>query len=83
MTEAGYEAAAIERAQDLVRKKNLRRDPDVQALEDALCLVFLETQLGEFRTRPAGRAHGRDTAEDVGQDVGRSPRAGDRPGFSA
>ncbi|MDE2867958.1 MAG: DUF4202 domain-containing protein [Chloroflexota bacterium] len=51
MTEAGYHAAAIERAQDLVRKKNLRRDPDVQALEDALCLVFLETQLGEFRTR--------------------------------
>ncbi len=51
MTEAGYEAAAIERAQDLVRKKNLRRDPDAQALEDALCLVFLETQLGEFRSR--------------------------------
>ena len=51
MTEAGYNAAAIECVQDLVRKKNLRRDPDVQALEDALCLVFLETQLGEFRTR--------------------------------
>ncbi len=51
MTEAGYEAAAIERAQDLVRKKNLRRDPDVQILEDALCLVFLETQLGDFRAR--------------------------------
>ena len=41
----------IQRAQDLVRKKNLRRDPDAQALEDALCLVFLETQFGEFRTR--------------------------------
>lgn len=51
MTEAGYDAAVIERAQDLVRKRNLRRDPDAQALEDALCLVFLETQLGEFRTR--------------------------------
>lgn len=51
MTETGYDAAAIQRAQDLVRKKNLRRDPDAQALEDALCLVFLETQLGEFRTR--------------------------------
>ncbi len=51
MTEAGYEPAAIERAQDLVRKKNLRRDVDAQAMEDALCLVFLETQLGEFRTR--------------------------------
>jgi len=51
MTEAGYDAVDIQRAQDLVRKKNLRRDPDAQALEDALCLVFLETQLGTFRTR--------------------------------
>lgn len=56
MTEAGYGAADIRRAQDLVRKKNLRRDPDAQALEDALCLVFLETQLGDFRTgRPDER----------------------------
>ncbi|MYD95005.1 MAG: DUF4202 domain-containing protein [Chloroflexi bacterium] len=51
MMETGYDAAAIERAQNLVRKKNLRRDPDVQALEDALCLVFLETQLGGFRAQ--------------------------------
>jgi hypothetical protein len=51
MTEAGYGTAEIGRAQDLVRKKNLRRDPDAQALEDALCLVFLETQFGEFRSR--------------------------------
>ena len=51
MSEAGYGAPDIQRAQDLVRKKNLRRDPDAQALEDALCLVFLETQFGGFRTR--------------------------------
>jgi len=51
MTKARYDATAIQRAQDLVRKKNLRRDPDVQALEDALCLVSLETQLGDFRAR--------------------------------
>lgn len=56
MSEAGYGAADIRRARDLVRKKNLRRDPDAQALEDALCLVFLETQLGAFRTgRPDER----------------------------
>ncbi len=51
MSEVGYGAPDIQRAQDLVRKKNLRRDPDAQALEDALCLVFLETQFGGFRTR--------------------------------
>lgn len=49
MAAAGYEAASVQRAQDLVRKKNLKRDRDAQALEDALCLVFLETQLDTFR----------------------------------
>ena len=38
------DGAVVARVQDLVRKKNLARDPEVQALEDALCLVFLETQ---------------------------------------
>ena len=53
MTDAGYDPPAIRRAQDLVRKKDLRRDPDAQALEDAVCLVFLETQLVTFRARQA------------------------------
>ncbi len=41
----GYDAATIARVQQIVRKHGLGRDPDVQVLEDALCLVFLETQL--------------------------------------
>ena len=48
MAEAGYEADAIERVRGLVMKKQLKSDPDAQALEDAACLVFLETQLAEF-----------------------------------
>lgn len=36
----------IAQVQDLVRKRRLGRDAEAQALEDALCLVFLETQLG-------------------------------------
>lgn len=44
MGEAGYDAAAIERVQAIVRKQGLGRDPEVQVHEDALCLVFLETQ---------------------------------------
>ena len=43
--ELGWSAAEIARVQDLVRKRQLGRDPEVQALEDSLCLVFLETQL--------------------------------------
>src|SRR5437763_15523522 len=40
----GYDAAFIARVQDLVRKRNLRAgtDADMQTLEDAICLAFLE-----------------------------------------
>jgi ketosteroid isomerase-like protein len=52
MRDHGYDAAAIERAQRLVRKDDLARgDADAQALEDALCLVFLETQLADVAAR--------------------------------
>jgi hypothetical protein len=44
----GYDDATIGRVQDLVQKKDLGRDPEVQVFEDALCLVFLETQLHEL-----------------------------------
>ncbi len=48
---AGYDAATAARAQALVRKQGLGRDPEVQVLEDALCLVFLETQFRELAER--------------------------------
>ena len=51
LSEAGYEPAVIERVQAIVRKRNLARDTEVQALEDALCLVFLETQFDSLADR--------------------------------
>jgi len=51
LAEVGYDAATIERVQDLVRKRGLGKDPEVQVLEDALCLVFIETQLVELVAR--------------------------------
>jgi len=48
---AGYSENAIGRVQDLVRKRGLGRDPEVQVLEDALCLVFLETQFAALAGR--------------------------------
>lgn len=45
LRECGYDAGIIERVRQLIQKHRLGRDPDVQALEDALCLAFLETQL--------------------------------------
>lgn len=43
--EVGYDEQMIERVQQIVRKDGLRHDAHVQTHEDALCLVFLETQL--------------------------------------
>jgi hypothetical protein len=51
LRDAGYDPATIERVQTIVRKRDLARDPEVQALEDALCLVFLETQFDELAAR--------------------------------
>ena len=36
---------------DLIRKRGLGHDPEVQVLEDALCLVFLETQFAALAGR--------------------------------
>jgi hypothetical protein len=47
----GYDDATIARVQDLVRKRGLGRDTEVQTLEDALCLVFLETQFHDLAAR--------------------------------
>lgn len=46
--EAGYDAEVIARVRQLVRKEGLGHDPQVQTHEDALCLVFLQTQLDEL-----------------------------------
>jgi len=48
LTAEGYDESTIRRVQDLVQKKQLGRDAEVQILEDALCLVFLETQLHDL-----------------------------------
>jgi len=48
---AGYEPADIARVQALVRRDQLATDPETQTLEDAACLVFIETQLAEVATR--------------------------------
>jgi hypothetical protein len=50
---AGYDEATVNRVQRLVAKQGLatHTDPDVQLLEDILCLVFLETQLHDLAAR--------------------------------
>jgi hypothetical protein len=48
LTAAGYLPATIERVQEIITKRGLGSDPDVQVHEDALCLVFLQTQLDDL-----------------------------------
>ena len=48
MGEVGYDAGAIARVQQLVRKHKLKTDPETQLLEDVACLVFLENYFAEF-----------------------------------
>ena len=51
LAEVGYPPETIERVQQLVRKERLRADPDARTIEDALTLVFLETQFAELADR--------------------------------
>ena len=53
LADARYDEATQERVESLNLKRNLGKDTDCQALEDALCLVFLDLQLAEFRERAA------------------------------
>ena len=51
LRDVGYDDATIRRVQRLLRKESLKRDPEVQCLEDVICLVFLENYLAEFATQ--------------------------------
>lgn len=53
LREIGYPEDVIHRVQDLNLKKNFPNDPDGRVLEDALCLVFLEHQLGDLAAKTA------------------------------
>ncbi len=58
--EIGYDSATIGRVQSLLQKFRLKLDPEVQILEDAICLVFLENEFSEF----AGK-HDRNKIEEI------------------
>jgi hypothetical protein len=48
LREVGYEDEIIGRVRALLRKEGLKRDPEVQCLEDVICLVFLESYCADF-----------------------------------
>ncbi len=46
--ELGYDEATIERVSGFLMKKHLKDDPEMQILEDVICLVFLESYFADF-----------------------------------
>ncbi|MDW7692074.1 DUF4202 domain-containing protein [Flammeovirgaceae bacterium SG7u.111] len=48
MAEHGYDEETIQTVKDLLMKKNLKKDPESQALEDVICLVFLQYYYDDF-----------------------------------
>ena len=53
LREVGYDAATIGRVQSLLRKERLKADPEVQLLEDVICLVFLQYYVAAFAAQHA------------------------------
>lgn len=47
----GYDDETVRRVRSLLRKERLKADPDAQALEDAICLVFLESYFAAFSAK--------------------------------
>ena len=54
LRDVGYDEATIARVGSLLKKETLKSDPEVQALEDVVDLVFLESYLAGF---VAARGH--------------------------
>jgi hypothetical protein len=50
MRETGYAEADCEQVARIIRKEGIKRDPEVQALEDVACLVFMRWYFGGFAT---------------------------------
>ena len=51
LEQVGLDPVIVARAAAIVAKVGLGSDPEVQVFEDAVCLTFLETQLGETADR--------------------------------
>lgn len=60
LAEVGYHESAISRVRDLLTKKRLADDADVQTLEDVACLVFLEHYF-----EPFAHKHGRHKLVEI------------------
>lgn len=54
LREVGYDEETIGRVESLLQKKGLKTNPETQALEDVIGLVFLESYLDDFVAKHSG-----------------------------
>ena len=70
MAESGFDAADCDRVGVLLRKEGLKRDAEVQLLEDVICLVFLRWYFADFAAK-----HAPDAVLDIVQKTARKMSA--------
>jgi hypothetical protein len=70
MEAAGFPASDRERVAGLIRKEGIKRDPEAQALEDVICLVFCRWYFAPFAAK-----HPRDKVLDIVAKTGRKMSA--------
>ena len=59
MAEAGYPEADRERVAAMLRKEGIKRDAEVQMLEDVICFVFLKWYFAPFAAKHDPEAIGK------------------------
>lgn len=57
MKDNGYTELEIRKVEDLLNKRRLKTDPEVQALEDVVCLVFLKYYFQDFIQKHRDETH--------------------------
>jgi hypothetical protein len=75
MERAGYDAGTIDQVKKMLENRGLKRNPEVQLIEDVACLVFLENYFSDFSGQ-----HDEDKVIDIvrktwGKMSGRGQRA--------
>ena len=63
LRDAGYDETTMGRVSSLIRKERLKSDPEAQALEDVVALVFLESYLEDFVATHA--SYGKEKLVDI------------------
>jgi len=73
MAEVGYDAEEIDQTGRMLRKQGIKRDADVQALEDVICFAFLKWYFAPFAAK-----HSPEKIQDIVEKTARKMSADGR-----